>query len=66
MLNYKLIEALAMVVQERGFEKASVKLLVTPSAISQRIKFGINFDSLATWFLDAVDDFLHEHRILLD
>ena len=122
MLDYKLIEALAMVVQECGFEKAAVKLFVTPSAISQRIRaleeqtgqilinrtnppkateagmrilkhyhlvkrleedlidtftphedrkfvtlaIGINMDSLTTWFLDAVKDFLHDHRILLD
>ncbi len=122
MLDYKLIEALAMVVQESGFEKAASKLFVTPSAISQRIRVleeqtgqilinrtnppqateagarilkhyrlvkrleedltdtfaphentrfvtlavGINLDSLSTWFLDAVKDFVHKHNILLD
>ncbi len=38
MLDYKLIEALAMVVQECGFEKAATRLFLTPSAVSQRIK----------------------------
>lgn len=122
MLDYKLIEALAFVVQEGGFEKAAIKLFVTSSAVSQRIKaleeqtgqilinrtnppvatdagirilkhyhlvkrleddlidtfspqdnkkfatlaIGINLDSLATWFLDAVHDFLLNHKVLLD
>lgn len=38
MLDYKLIEALAAVVMEGGFDKASGKLNITQSAISQRIK----------------------------
>ena len=38
MFDYKLIEALAMVVQESGFEKAAGRLHITQSAISQRIK----------------------------
>ncbi len=122
MLDYKLIEALAMVIQESGFEKAAGKLHVTSSAVSQRIRaleeqtgqilinrtnppkptdagarilkhyhlvkrleedlvdtftphenkhfvtlaIGINLDSLSTWFLDAVKDFLYKHKILLD
>ncbi|CCH49522.1 LysR family transcriptional regulator ArgP [Pseudodesulfovibrio piezophilus] len=38
MLDYKLIEALAMVVREGGFEKAAHALHLTQSAVSQRIK----------------------------
>jgi len=38
MLDYKLLEAMAMVVLEAGFEKAARKLHLTQSAISQRIK----------------------------
>ncbi|PLX40770.1 MAG: transcriptional regulator ArgP [Deltaproteobacteria bacterium] len=38
MLDYKLIEALAMVVREGGFEKAAKTLLITQSAISQRVR----------------------------
>ncbi len=38
MLDYKLIEALAMVVQEGGFEKASRVLHLTQSAVSQRVR----------------------------
>jgi LysR family transcriptional regulator (chromosome initiation inhibitor) len=38
MLDYKLLEAMAMVVLERGFEKAAHKLHLTQSAVSQRIK----------------------------
>lgn len=37
MLDYKLIEALAMVVQEGGFERAARALYLTQSAISQRV-----------------------------
>jgi LysR family transcriptional regulator (chromosome initiation inhibitor) len=122
MLDYKLIEALAMVVQECGFEKAARRLHLTQSAVSQRIRLleeqtgqvllartsppratragkqmirhylqvrqleedlvdtwtpsgekrfvtfsiGINGDSLATWFLDAVSGFVKQERILLD
>jgi LysR family transcriptional regulator (chromosome initiation inhibitor) len=122
MLDYKLIEALAMVVQEGGFDRAAQKLNLTQSAVSQRIKLleeqtgqillartnpprpnpagrrlvkhylqvkrleddlfdalspsdqnrfvvmavGINGDSLATWFLEAVRDFLSREQVLLD
>ena len=122
MLDYKLIEALAMVVQESGFDKAAMALNITQSAVSQRIKLleeqmgqillarttppqatptgrkllkhylkvkrlehdlqdevdkpsnkrftsiavGINADSLATWFLDAVHSFLIKEGVLLD
>ena len=38
MYDYKLIEAYAAVIQEEGFEKASRKLNLTQSAISQRVK----------------------------
>ncbi len=38
MLDYKLLEALAVVVQEGGFDKAARRLRLTQSAISQRIK----------------------------
>ncbi len=38
MLDYKLLEALALVVQENGFERAARKLYITQSAVSQRIR----------------------------
>jgi LysR family transcriptional regulator (chromosome initiation inhibitor) len=38
MLDYKLIEALALVVREGGFERAARRLSLTQSAVSQRIK----------------------------
>ena len=38
MYDYKLLEALAMVVQEGGFERAARALHITQSAISQRVK----------------------------
>ncbi|MBU0972533.1 MAG: LysR family transcriptional regulator ArgP [Proteobacteria bacterium] len=38
MLDYKLLQALANVVQEGGFDKASQRLNLTQSAVSQRIK----------------------------
>ena len=38
MLDYKLIEALAMVAREGGFDKAARALYITQSAVSQRIK----------------------------
>ncbi len=38
MLDYKLIQALAMVVREGGFEKAARALYITQSAVSQRVK----------------------------
>ena len=122
MLDYKLIEALAMVVREEGFDRAGRALGITQSAVSQRIRsleeqtgqvllarttppratpagrrmlkhylqvkrleeelvegmdqgvekgfatlsLGLNADSLATWFLEAVGDFLSESRVLLD
>lgn len=122
MLDYKLIEAFAAVIEEGGFEKASRRLHLTQSAVSQRIKLleeqygqvllqritppkptltgdallshflqvrhleedllsrhtaasstgfislalGINADTLATWFLTAVQPFLREERVVLD
>ncbi|MCG8564843.1 MAG: LysR family transcriptional regulator, partial [Desulfobacterales bacterium] len=38
MLDYKLLQALAMVIQEGGFDKAARHLGLTQSAVSQRIK----------------------------
>ncbi|HET7838714.1 MAG TPA: LysR family transcriptional regulator ArgP, partial [Rectinemataceae bacterium] len=38
MLDYRLIEAFAAVIEEGGFERAANRLRVTQSAISQRIK----------------------------
>ncbi len=122
MLDNRFLEALAAVVEEGGFDKAAVKLSLTQSAISQRIRnleeqlgqvlvvrsnppdpteagrklikhlkqvrlmeheladslgltsgdefislpLGVNADSLETWLLDALTDFLHENRLLLD
>lgn len=122
MLDYKLIEALAAVIQEGGFERAAKALNITQSAVSQRIKLleeqvgqillarttpprttppgkrllkhylqvehleqdlqeslspsterpfttiavGINADSLATWFLEAIAPLLLEERVVLD
>ncbi len=38
MLDYKLVEAMAMVVREGGFERAGNRLAITQSAVSQRVK----------------------------
>jgi LysR family transcriptional regulator (chromosome initiation inhibitor) len=38
MLDYKLIEALALVCQEGGFDRAARVLLLTQSAVSQRVR----------------------------
>ncbi|MBA3008742.1 MAG: LysR family transcriptional regulator ArgP [Proteobacteria bacterium] len=38
MLDYKLLQALANVIQEGGFDKAALRLNLTQSAVSQRIK----------------------------
>ena len=38
MLDYKLIEAMAMVAQEGGFDRAARALHLTQSAVSQRVK----------------------------
>ena len=122
MLDYKLLEALAMVVQEGGFDRAAKALFLTQSAVSQRVRLleeqagrvllartspprptaagvdllrhyrlvsllerdiwggmagpegseasalvvGVNADSLATWFLEALGPFLDQERVLLD
>ncbi len=122
MLDYKLIEALALVAQQGGFDKAATALHITQSAVSQRIKLleeqmgqiliartippkitqagrnilkhylqvkqleddlgratnkqpdkgytsiavGLNADSLATWFLDAIQSFVAKEGILID
>lgn len=122
MLDYKLIEALAVVAQEGGFDRAANILHLTQSAVSQRVKqleeqlgqvlvvrttptqltaagrrllkhylqvkrleedlcqgiyteieqrftqlaVGLNADSLATWFFDAVQPFMLQQNVLLD
>lgn len=38
MLDYKLLEALALVVREQGFERAAAALHITQSAVSQRVR----------------------------
>lgn len=38
MLDYRLVEAFAVVLEEKGFEKAARRLCITQSAVSQRIK----------------------------
>ncbi len=38
MIDYKLLEALAMVVREGGFEKAASMMNLTQSAVSQRVR----------------------------
>jgi LysR family transcriptional regulator (chromosome initiation inhibitor) len=38
MIDYKLLEAFAMVVQEGGFDKAANVLHLTQSAVSQRVR----------------------------
>ncbi len=121
-IDYKLLKALAVVVQEGGFERASKVLHLSQPAVSQRVKqlekqigqvlltrtspplptqfghqmikhyqqvkllesdlfktiegsaqqdfvvfpVGINVDSLSTWFLDAMGEFLKKERVLLD
>lgn len=121
-MDYKLLRALAVVVQEGGFEKGASKLNITQSAVSQRVRLleeftgqilisrttpptltdrgqllmkhylqvqqlegdlfesislnstdsyqpitiGINADSLATWFLPAMVEFLKRSRIAIE
>lgn len=38
MLDYRLVEAFAAVLEERGFERAALRLRITQSAVSQRVK----------------------------
>ncbi|MBU3917191.1 LysR family transcriptional regulator ArgP [bacterium] len=38
MIDYKLLEAMATVIKEGGFDKAAQKLHITQSAVSQRVK----------------------------
>ncbi len=122
MFDYKLIEALALVAEGGGFDKAAKVLNITQSAVSQRVKMleeqmgqilvartspprltsagqnlskhylqvkqleddllgemalqvdkrytpiamALNADSLATWFLDAIQSFVKENSVLLD
>ena len=122
MFDYKLIEAMAVVVAEGGFDKAARALHLTQSAVSQRVKLleeqagqvllvrstpptvtpagrrmlrhylqvkkleddlqddfvspanrgftalaiGVNADSLATWFPEAVAAFIRDEKVTLD
>jgi len=122
MFDYKLLEALALVAQQGGFDKAATALHITQSAVSQRVKLledqmgqiliartmppritqagrnllkhylqvkqleddlgremdtqpdrgytsiavGLNADSLATWFLSAIQSFVAKEDILID
>ncbi len=122
MFDYKLIEAMAAVFNEGGFDRAAQALHITQSAVSQRVKLleeqagqvllvrttppgvtpagrrmlrhylqvkelegdlrgdfvapddkrfaslaiGVNADSLATWFLDAVGNFIRDEKVTLD
>jgi len=122
MLDYKLIEALARVAQDGGFDKAAASLHITQSAVSQRVKLfeeqmgqillarttpprltsagqhllkhylqvkqleedlleemetqvdkgftsiavALNADSLATWFLDAIQAIVLAESFVLD
>ncbi len=122
MLDYKLLEAMATVLTEGGFDRAARALYLTQSAVSQRIKLleeqtgqvlliresppratlagqrllrhylqvqrleddlpedflcaaadnfvslaiGINADSLATWFPEAVQVFIRDEKVVLD
>ena len=122
MFDYKLVEALALVLQEGGFERAAKMLHLTQPAISQRVRLleahagqlllarttppqpteagqkllkhylqikqleddlqgeigirtdsgfttiavGVNADSLATWFSEAVVAIVHTLHVLLD
>ncbi|GAB7021663.1 LysR family transcriptional regulator ArgP [Salidesulfovibrio brasiliensis] len=121
MLDYRLVEAFAAVVEAGGFEKAAKRLHITQSAVSQRVKqleestgcillvrssppkptvagqemlrhyrqvsrleedlsagigqprnefstlpVAVNADSLATWFLPAVRQYMQTRPVLLD
>ncbi len=119
MFDYRLLEAFAAVITEKGFERGSEKLGLTQSAVSQRVKLleeltgqvlvkrsnppevtasglkllrhfrkvmfleneylfsekhdgfikfpvGVNADSLGSWFLPAVGDFIKKRNLLLE
>jgi LysR family transcriptional regulator (chromosome initiation inhibitor) len=122
MFDYKLIEALAMVVDKGGFERAAKELLITQSAVSQRVRaledqlgtplvirttpptttavgtrilshyrktkllehdllsdlelsteggfltlpLGINEDSMAFWFIEAITPLAHELNLMFN
>lgn len=122
MIDYKQLKALSTVIEEQNFDRAALRLHITQSAVSQRIKqleemvgqtllirshpisptqagqallkhyrqiemlqnevmselnpvlqsghirlaIAVNADSLATWFLPAVDPILKQHNVLLD
>ena len=38
MIDYRLLQALAAVIEQQGFEKAALQLCLTQSAVSRRIK----------------------------
>lgn len=122
MIDYRQLQAFATVIEEQSFDKASRRLYLTQSAISQRVKqleeslgqvliirgtpltptpagqkllrhfrqidllqtellqslssaqakgftklaIGLNADSLATWFFDALDPLLSKTQLLLE
>lgn len=122
MLDYKLLEAFAAIIETGGFDKAANQLNITQSAVSQRLRLlednigqilisrtsppkptqtgknflkhylkvhhlesemidslsgnsgnrftkipiGINADSLATWFLPLISEFITSSGILMD
>ena len=122
MFDYRLIEAFSAVISEKGFERASEKLGLTQSAVSQRVRqledlmgkilirrtnppqvteegeklfshfrqvdflekeflindsktggedylkfpVGVNADSLGTWFLPSVEDFIRKNKIAVE
>ena len=123
MLDYRQLQALAAVLEEKSFERAAKRLFITQSAVSQRVRqledrlgqmlvirraplrptaagrqllkhyhqvtqlqsdllcrlsavdvgerwqravIGVNADSLATWFLDAVRPLLGAQNLLLE
>jgi LysR family transcriptional regulator (chromosome initiation inhibitor) len=122
MIDYKQLKALSTVIEEQNFDRAALRLHITQSAVSQRIKqleemvgqtllirshpisptqagqallkhyrqiemlqneviselnpvlqsghirlaIAVNADSLATWFLPAVDPILQQYNVLFD
>jgi len=122
MIDYKQLQALAAVLEEKNFDKAAEKLHISQSAVSQRLKqleemigqtliirttpvqatdtgqlllkhyhqvsllqaemqeqisqqqtdgftkisIGLNADSLATWFLEAIQPLLEQEQLLID
>ena len=54
MFDYKLLSALAAVVEQAGFERGAQVLGVSQSAISQRIKLLEAFKHRCSWHIVAV------------